>query len=62
MSATVLDRLFEPFFTTKSHGSGLGLSISYSLIQAHGGQIIVKSREGEGTTFTIFLPIHRLQQ
>jgi signal transduction histidine kinase len=62
ISAAVLDRLFEPFFTTKSHGSGLGLSISYSLIQAHGGQIIVQSREGEGTTFTIFLPIPRLQQ
>lgn len=50
-------RLFEPFFTTKSHGSGLGLSISYSIIEAHHGRIRVNSVPGEGTTVTILLPL-----
>ena len=49
--------LFEPFFTTKEHGSGLGLSISYGIILAHHGQITVHSQVGEGTTFTITLPL-----
>ncbi len=51
-------RLFEPFFTTKpvGKGTGLGLSISYSLMQRHGGEIKVRSRPGEGTTFVLELP------
>lgn len=54
----VLSRIFEPFFTTKgSHGTGLGLAVSYSIIQEYGGEITVKSRENEGTTFTIHLPL-----
>jgi PAS domain S-box-containing protein len=56
MSREVESRLFEPFFTTKDHGSGLGLSTSYGIIQSHGGQIIVHSREGLGTSFSILLP------
>lgn len=52
-----MDHLFEPFFTTKSHGSGLGLCISYSIIEAHEGQIKVTSEIGLGSTFTILLPI-----
>jgi len=56
MAPEALSRLFEPFFTTKEHGSGLGLSISYGIIEAHNGQIVVASEEGEGTTFTILLP------
>jgi two-component system NtrC family sensor kinase len=56
MSPETQARLFEPFFTTKDQGMGLGLSISYGLIEAHHGQISVKSQEGEGTTFTILLP------
>ncbi len=54
----VLDRIFDPFFTTKEpgKGTGLGLSIALNIIEHHGGTINVKSREGEGTCLTIFLP------
>jgi len=55
--AEVLPHLFEPFYTTKEHGSGLGLSVSYGIIEAHGGQIMVKSQAGVGTTFTILLAV-----
>ncbi len=51
-----LDRLFEPFFTTKATGSGLGLAIVRGIIERHSGSIRVRSRPGEGTTFSIFLP------
>jgi len=51
-----LGKLFEPFFTTKKDGTGLGLSIAYGIIKAHKGNITVKSKRGEGTTFTITLP------
>ena len=51
-----LGDLFNPFFTTKEHGTGLGLPISYSVIERHGGKIEVKSRKDEGATFTIVLP------
>ena len=59
MDTATQARIFEPFFTTKSEGSGLGLSISYSLIQAHGGDIEVASTVGGGTTMTIHLPLAR---
>jgi signal transduction histidine kinase len=54
-----LDKIFQPFFTTKptGQGTGLGLSLSYDIIKAHGGTISVETREREGTTFTIELPI-----
>jgi two-component system NtrC family sensor kinase len=51
--------LFEPFYTSKPHGTGLGLSVSYDLVSRHGGQILVDSTPGEGTTFTVRLPIHK---
>jgi PAS domain S-box-containing protein len=51
-----LVRMFEPYFTTKVKGNGLGLATSYSIIKNHGGHIIVKSKLGIGTTFTIYLP------
>jgi two-component system NtrC family sensor kinase len=51
-----LTRIFDPFFTTKSIGTGLGLSISYGIVENNGGSIEVKSRVGEGTTFTVMLP------
>ncbi|MEK7841766.1 MAG: ATP-binding protein [Deltaproteobacteria bacterium] len=51
--------MFDPFFTTKEQGkgTGLGLSVSLGIIEAYGGDIKVKSKEGEGTTFEVFLPI-----
>jgi signal transduction histidine kinase len=51
-------RLFNPFFTTKAKGQGLGLAVCKRLVEAHGGEITVKSKLGEGATFTIRLP-HR---
>ncbi len=56
----VLPNIFDPFFTTKgTKGTGLGLSVTYGIIQEHYGEISVKSREGEGTTFTIKLPCYQ---
>ena len=52
-----LDRLFEPFFTTKAEGMGLGLAIAGNIARAHGGFIDVQSHVGEGTTFTMGLPL-----
>ncbi len=59
ISRTVIDRIFQPFFTTKptGQGTGLGLSLSYDIIKAHGGDIKVESKEGEGTMFLIQLPV-----
>jgi signal transduction histidine kinase len=53
----IIDKIFQPFFTTKPTGSGtgLGLSLSYDIIKAHGGEIKVASKEGEGTMFIIQL-------
>ena len=51
-----LEKVFNPFFTTKSEGTGMGLSASYGIVRSHKGVIDVKSKEGLGTTFTIFLP------
>ncbi len=54
----VLPNIFDPFFTTREvgQGTGLGLSMSHSIVQAHGGELRVKTHPGEGTTFTIELP------
>ncbi|HEU5053644.1 MAG TPA: ATP-binding protein, partial [Hanamia sp.] len=56
---SVKNKIFQPFFTTKptGEGTGLGLSLSYDIIKTHGGEINVKSKEGEGTEFTIQLPV-----
>ncbi len=54
----VLDKIFQPFFTTKpsGQGTGLGLSLSYDIVKAHGGELKVETWEGEGAEFTIELP------
>ncbi len=55
-----LDKIFDPFFSTKTKkGFGLGLSVSYGIIENHGGQIVVQSKPGVGTRFTITLPIDK---
>lgn len=56
MSPEVLERIFDPYYSTKQEGSGLGLAITLSVINKHGGQVVVTSEPGRGTTFTIFLP------
>jgi signal transduction histidine kinase len=55
----VRDKIFQPFFTTKptGHGTGLGLSLAYDIVKAHGGEIKVDTKEGEGTEFIVQLPI-----
>ena len=54
----IIDKIFQPFFTTKptGQGTGLGLSLAYDIIKAHGGEIRVNAKEGEGSEFTIELP------
>jgi PAS domain S-box-containing protein len=51
-----LSKIFDPYFTTKEKGSGLGLATSYSIVKSHGGIIDVRTKSGEGSTFTIYLP------
>jgi two-component system, NtrC family, sensor kinase len=59
ISKSLVDKIFQPFFTTKptGQGTGLGLSLSYDIIKAHGGELKVESEEGEGAAFTIQLPL-----
>ena len=54
----IRERIFEPFFTTKDDWSnvGLGLSVSYRIVEEHGGRIDVQSQPGQGATFTVYLP------
>ncbi len=56
ISEEALEKVFDPFFTTKKGGTGLGLSICYTIVKAHGGEIELRSRVGEGTTVLITLP------
>lgn len=51
------EKIFNPFFTTKSNGTGLGLSVSYGIVQAHGGSIEVSSDQEQGALFTVHLPL-----
>jgi two-component system NtrC family sensor kinase len=58
-----MSRIFDPFYTTKpvGQGTGLGLSIVYGIIKKLGGDISVRSRKGEGTTFKMFMPVAETQ-
>jgi two-component system NtrC family sensor kinase len=56
IAAEEISKIFDPFFTTKRTGTGLGLSVTYGIIQEHGGTVDVQSRPGAGTTFIISLP------
>ena len=57
MSESTQESIFQPFFTTKAGGTGLGLSVCQKIIHDHGGDIIVRSKAGTGSTFTVCLPI-----
>jgi len=58
ISSEDMNKLFDPFFSTKEGGVGLGLSITHRIIDQHHGKIEVESTPGEGTLFTVWLPIH----
>ena len=55
----ILEKIFQPFFTTKpsGQGTGLGLSLSYDIVKAHGGELKMETKEGEGSEFIIILPL-----
>ncbi|MCP4653427.1 MAG: PAS domain S-box protein [Candidatus Omnitrophica bacterium] len=57
-----MKRIFDPYFTTKQKGSGLGLAVVFSVIEKHGGHINVKAKQGQGTTFSIYLPVSLQQE
>ena len=57
LPAATVDDLFEPFFTTKPEGLGLGLSLSRSIVEAHGGQLVAEPNPDRGMTFRFTLPI-----
>ncbi len=57
-----IEKIFEPYFTTKDFGSGLGLTVVYKILKEHMGDITVQSKENEGTTFTLLIPIPQKEQ
>jgi len=62
MPSEVLKKVFDPFFTTKKTGTGLGLSVCYGIVENHGGDIVAESRSGQGTTFTVRLPLYEARE
>jgi two-component system NtrC family sensor kinase len=61
ISSKNLSLIFNPFFTTKKSGAGLGLSISYDILQKQGGRIEVQSTEGQGSTFSLRIPLSEVR-
>jgi len=63
ISSDNIRKIYDPFFTTKApgKGTGLGLSITYGIVQEHAGRILVESQPGKGTTFSVYLPLKRVQ-
>ncbi len=57
ISEEALDKIFSPFYSTKQNGTGLGLSIAWKIVKAHGGDIRAESKLGEGSKFSILLPL-----
>ena len=55
MSEETINKIFDSFYTTKAHGTGLGLSIVYRLVESYNGRLEVESRQGQGSTFTLYL-------
>ena len=62
MTPEEIERIFNPEYTTKEKGLGLGLSLAHEIIRGHGGEILVKSKKGEGTVFEIFMPRERVEE
>jgi hypothetical protein len=58
MTAKVLGKIFNPFFTTKPDGTGLGLALSRKIVEDHGGKLLAHSEPGEGSTFTLRMPVN----
>jgi two-component system sensor kinase FixL len=58
LDSQTLDRIFDAFFTTKPEGMGMGLSISRTIIEAHGGRLWATPHDGPGATFQFTLPMH----
>jgi len=56
MSGETMDHIFEPLFTTKPTGTGLGLAVTHQVVKRHGGEVLVESKEGVGTSFHLFIP------
>ena len=61
MDETEMERIFEPYYTTKDtgQGTGLGLAMAHGIVKSHGGAIEVKSKKGEGSSFSVFFPVSR---
>ncbi len=57
ISEDKIKNVFSPFFTTKDKGTGLGLAVCFRIVQDHGGEVFVESKEGQGSTFSFFLPV-----